>query len=60
MKYIIKKFNGDDETSWAIFRAQDVKEMRSTIVLGDACPVMRDLDRFMAEYNRDRLNAEVK
>ena len=55
MKYTIKKFNGDDQYSWAVFRAQDVKGMRSPICDPSIRPVMSGLDRFMAEYNRDRL-----
>ena len=60
MKYTIKKFNGDDQYSWAVFRKADVKGMRSPIFFGDATPVISGLDIYMARYNRDRLNAEAK
>ena len=35
-KYTIKKFNGDSSYDWAVFRAQDVRGMRSPIFYGDA------------------------
>jgi len=54
-KYTIKKFNGDDQYSWAVFRAADVKGMRSPIFYGDAEPVINGLDQSEARYHRDRL-----
>jgi len=54
-KYTIKKYNGDDQYSWAVFYAKDVKGMRSPIFYGDATPVINGLDIYMARYNRDRL-----
>ena len=57
-KYSIKKFNGDDQYSWAVFRAQDVKGMRSPIFLGDAQPVVCGLDRSEAQYHKRQLEAK--
>ena len=57
MKYSIKKYNGDDRYSWAVFRAQDVKGMRSPIFYGQARPVMSGLDRNEARYQKTRLEA---
>jgi hypothetical protein len=54
-KYSIKKFNGDDQYSWAVFRAQDVKGMRSPIFCGDAEPVINGLDRSEARYHKEYL-----
>jgi hypothetical protein len=54
-KYTIKKFNGDDQYSWAVFRAADVKGMRSPIFYGDAEPVINGLGRDEARYHRDSL-----
>ena len=51
-KYTIKKFNGDDSYSWAVFRAQDVRGMRSPIFYGDARPVMSGLTRSDAQYHK--------
>jgi len=58
-KYTIKKFNGDDQYSWAVFHAADVKGMRSPIFCGDATPVINGLDRYMARYHRDQLEKRV-
>jgi|TARA_R110001583_G_scaffold43355_5_gene137917 hypothetical protein len=59
MKYSIKKFNGDDIYSWAVFRAQDVKGMRSPIFYGDATPVMSGMDRNEARYQKTRLEKKA-
>ena len=58
--FTIKKFNGDDQYSWAVFRKEDVRGMRSPIFLGEARPVMSGLGRREAQYQRDRLNARNK
>ena len=55
MKFSIKKYNGDDQYSWAVFRAQDVKGLRSPIFFGDATPVMSGMDRNEARYQKTRL-----
>lgn len=57
-KYTIKKFNGDDSYSWAVFRAQDVRGMRSPIFFGDARPVMSGLTRSDAKYHKQQLEAK--
>ena len=57
-KYTIKKFNGDDAYSWAVFRAQDVKGMRSPIFFGDARPVVSGLSRSDAQYHKRQLEAK--
>jgi hypothetical protein len=59
MKYSVKKFNGDDIYSWAVFRAQDVKGMRSPIFHGDAQPVMSGMDRNEARYQKTRLEKKA-
>tara|TARA_Y100001958_G_C21058898_1_gene422426 strand:+ start:669 stop:845 length:177 start_codon:yes stop_codon:yes gene_type:complete len=58
MKFSIKKYNGDDAYSWAVFRAQDVKGMRSPIFLGDARPVVSGLTRSDAQYHKRQLEAK--
>ena len=58
MKYSTKKFNGDDQYSWAVFRAQDVKGMRSPIFLGEARPVISGLSRSEAQYHKRILEAK--
>ena len=57
-KYTIKKFNGDDAYSWAVFRAQDVKGMRSPIFFGDARPLVSGLTRSDAQYHKRQLEAK--
>jgi len=57
-KYSVKKFNGDDMYSWAVFRAQDVKGMRSPIFYGQARPVMSGMSRSSAQYQKTRLEAK--
>jgi len=52
MKFSVKKFDGDDIYSWAVFRAQDVKGMRSPIFCGDASPVMSGMSRSEAQYQK--------
>ena len=56
-KYSIKKYNGDDIYSWAVFRAQDVKGLRSPIFYGDAYPVS-GMNRSEAKYQKTRLEAK--
>jgi hypothetical protein len=58
MKFSIKKFNGDDKYSWAVFHAQDVKGMKSPIFYGDAEPVMSGLDRNEAKYQKTCLETK--
>ena len=57
-KFTIKKFNGDDSYSWAVFYAADVKGMRSPIFYGDARPVMSGLTRSDAQYHKKCLEAK--
>lgn len=57
-KYTIKKFNGDSSYDWAVFRAQDVRGMRSPIFYGDARPVMSGLTRSDAQYYKKQLEQE--
>ena len=56
-KYTIKKFNGDSSYAWAVFRAQDVRGMRSPIFYGDARPVMSGLTRSDAQYHKKQLES---
>jgi len=53
--YTIKKFMGDDQYSWAVFRSKDVKGMRSPICDPYIEPVMSGMDRQEAAYQRDVL-----
>ena len=57
MKYTIKKFDGDDIYSWAVFRAEDVRGMRSPIFYGQAKPVVSGCSRSEANYHKSILEA---
>ena len=53
MKLTIKKFDGDDQYSWAVFSAADVKGKRSPIFFGEASPIVCGLSRASAQsYKR--------
>ncbi len=56
IKYTAKKFNGDDMYSWAVFRASDVKGMRSPIFWGQAEPVCSGMSRTEAQATARRLS----
>ena len=58
MKYSIKKFMGDDQYSWAVFRAQDVRGMRSPICDPFVFPVMSGLTRADAQYHKKSLETK--
>jgi len=58
MKYSIKKFMGDDQYSWAVFRAQDVRGMRSPICDPFVSPVVSGLTRADAQYHKKSLEAK--
>jgi hypothetical protein len=57
-KFTIKKFMGDDSYSWAVFRAEDVKGMRSPICDPWIQPVMSGLTRADARYHKMTLEAK--
>ncbi len=59
-KYSIKKFMGDDSYSWAVFRAEDVKGMRSPICDPFARPLMNGLTRSDATYYKKQFEAEQR
>ena len=58
--FTIKKFNGDDQYSWAVFRKADVRGMRSPIMWGQARPVVSGLSRNEASGYKKRLEADSK
>ena len=49
-KCTIKKFEGDDSYSWAVFRAADVKGMTGVIFSGDASPLVTGCSRDEANH----------
>ena len=59
-KYTIRKFDGDDEYSWAVFKMEDVKGMGNQIFYGEAKPIMSGLSRTSAQHERDILNKKYE
>jgi hypothetical protein len=56
-KLSMKKFNGDDRYSWAVFYADDVRGIPSPVMLGDARPIVSGLDRREASYHKRQIEA---
>jgi len=61
-KYVIKKYDGDDQYSYAIFHSKDVKGMGNQIFYGQAKPIICGLSRNQASYYKKdlRKNANAK
>jgi len=59
-KYTIKKYDGDDQYSWAVFKSRDVKGKGSIIFYGEAKPVVCGLPRSEASHIAKRLALEEK
>lgn len=59
-RYTVKKFNGDDQYSYAVFNMADVKGMRSPIFYGQATPVISGLSRSEAKYYKDSLTNSLE
>jgi len=51
-KLRVMKFDGDDMYSYAVFRAADVKGMRSPIFAGQARPVRSGMSKMSATYHK--------
>lgn len=61
MKLIIRKFNGDDSYSWAVFRKEDLPAgHRGIVFLGEAEPIVSGLDRTQATGYRRRLQEDYR
>jgi len=59
--YTIKKFNGDDSLSWAVFRKIDLpKGHRGPVFLGEARPLISGLSRTEAQYQKKVLTSWAK
>jgi len=59
MKLVLRKFNGDDSYSWAVFRKTDLpKGHRGIVFLGEANPIVSGLDRTQANGYRRRLEED--
>jgi hypothetical protein len=49
--FVIRKFNGDDRYSWAVFRRGDVRGLRGIVMFGQARPVVSGCSRAEARYH---------
>ena len=60
VKYTIRKFNGDDSYSWAVFRKSDLpKGHRGIVFYGEAKPVVSGCARREAQGYRDNLEKKA-
>jgi len=49
MKYTIRKFDGDDSYSWAVFKKSDLpKGHRGPVFWGEARPIVSGCSRYQA------------
>ena len=61
MKYTLRKFDGDDAYSWAVFRKADLpKGHRGIVFYGDAEPVVSGCARGEANHYKTQLEAGPK
>jgi len=61
MKYTIRKFNGDDSYSWAVFRKDALpKGHRGIVFYGQAEPVVSGCSRSSAKHYKDQFEAGPK
>ena len=61
MKYTLRKFNGDDSYSWAVFRKTDLpKGHRGIVFYGEAEPVVDGCSRSEANHYKTQLEAGPK
>lgn len=57
-KLTLKKFDGDDMYSWAVFYADEVRGMRSPIMYGQARPLIAGLGKQEAQARKKRIEAK--
>lgn len=54
-KLVIRKYNGDDSYSWAIFKSEDVGNNKGIITCSHIKPIMSGLQRSEASYYKSKL-----
>jgi hypothetical protein len=53
-KFVVKKFDGDDQYSYAVFEAKDVKGIKGVVMYGEATPIVCGCTRQQAlSHKRD-------
>jgi len=56
-QFTIRKYNGDDVYSWAVFKKTDLpKGQRGIVFYGEATPVVCGCSRSEARYHSENLN----
>ncbi len=59
MKYTIRKFDGDDSYSWAVFKKADLpKGHRGPVFWGEARPIVSGCSRYQANSYKKSLENE--
>ena len=59
-EYVIKRYDGDDIYSYAIFRKRDVRRLARTIFYGEANPVICGLSKEEAKGQKKLLEMEIR
>jgi hypothetical protein len=59
MKCSVKKFNGDDDYSWAVFRYKDVKGKKGVVMFGEATPIVSGCSKREAQSHKKRIEKGV-
>ncbi len=57
-KFATRKYNGDSQYSWAVFRAAEVKGFRGIVVYGNAEPIVTGLTKREADYYKQKFEKE--
>ena len=57
-KFATRKFDGDSQYSWAVFKAAEVKGRRGIIFYGDAEPIVTGLSKREADYYKQNFDKE--
>jgi len=58
-KYSIRKFDGDDEDSWAVFFTDRIKGLGKIIFYGKASPIVCGLNKEDAKYHKKSLEQSI-
>jgi len=56
-KVVVKKYNGDDDHSWAVFRADRVKDLGKIVFCEDAPPIFAGCTKKEALYYKKCIDA---
>lgn len=55
MKLSIRKYDGDDSYSYALFKSEDVKGMKGVVFYGQARPIVSGMMKREAEAHKIRM-----